>query len=188
MPHIEPALDVEAAARFMGVHVETLRRLARSGDIPSFKVGRRWRFRTETLRQWEQSHHLRQRPLLVLVVDDEKSIRETTKAFLEDANYRVATAENGKKALALAQRELPDLVLLDLMMPGMSGVDVLKELHAMDPDLPVVVVTAYPDSALMAQALRYPPITLLPKPLEKSALLRTVNRVLSGSGDRRQQV
>lgn len=182
MPHIEPALDVEAAARLLGVHVETLRRLARSGEIPSFKVGRRWRFRTEALRQWEQSHHLRQRSPLVLVVDDEKSIRKTLKAFLEDATYRVATAENGEDSLALVRRERPDLILLDLMMPGLSGVDVLKEFHAMDPDLPVIIITAYPDSELMAEAMRFPPVTLLPKPVAKAPLTRTVNRLLNGAG------
>jgi len=175
-------LDIHDAAWFLGAHVETVRRLARKGDIPAYKIGKDWRFNKSSLRHWAETHHLRQRAPLVLVVDDEKSFRDTTRMLLEGADCRAATAANGEKALELARREPPpDLVLLDLVMPGMSGVEVLKELHAMDPDLPVVVVTAYPDSELVAQALQYPPVMLLPKPVEKNTLLRTVNRVLMGA-------
>jgi len=177
----DDVLDVHGAAWLLGAHVETVRRLARKGGIPAYKIGKDWRFSKSSLHLWAETHHLRQRSPLVLVVDDEKSFRNTTRAFLESETYRVATAENGEKALELARRELPDLVLLDLVMPGMSGVDVLKELHAMDPDLPVVVVTAYPDGELMAEALSYPPVTLLPKPVEKPTLIRTVHRVLEGA-------
>jgi len=174
-------LDTHQAAWLLGAHVETLRRMARKGDIPAYKVGKDWRFSKPALRQWAETHYLRQRAPLVLVVDDEKSFRDTIRMFLESEKWRVATAANGKEALDLVRREPPALVLLDLVMPGMSGVDVLKELHRMDPDLSVVVVTAYPDSELMAAALRYPPVTLLPKPVEKSALLRTVHRMLNGA-------
>ena len=174
-------VDAQGAASLLGAHLETVRRLARKGKIPSYKIGKDWRFSKSALRNWAETHHSRQRPPLVLVVDDEKSFRETTRMFLEAEEYRVATAVNGDEALELARREPIDLVLLDLVMPGISGVEVLKELHGMDPDLPVVVITAYPDSELMAEALRYPPVTLLPKPLEKTVLLKTVQRVLRGS-------
>ena len=174
-------LDSHEAAGLLGAHVETVRRLARKGDIPSYKIGKDWRFSKSTLIKWVDTHHLRERSPLVLVVDDEQSFRETTRLFLEGDDYRAATAANGGEALELARREMPDLVLLDLIMPGMSGVDVLKELHAMNPDLPVVIVTAYPDTELMAEALLCPPVTLLPKPLDKATLLRTVHRILKGS-------
>lgn len=181
-------LDSHEAARLLGAHVESLRRMARRGDIPAYKIGKDWRFNKQALLHWAETHHSRQRPPLILVVDDEKSFRDTTRIFLEKERWRVATAANGEESLDLVRRERPDMVLLDLMMPGMSGVDVLKELHAIDPDLPVVVITAYPDSELMAQALRYPPVMLLPKPVDKLTLVRTVRRVLEGSGDRTQQV
>lgn len=173
-------LDAHEAAWLLGAHVESVRRLARKGDIPAYKIGKDWRFSKPALERWAETHHLRERAPLVLVVDGEKSFRDTTRLFLEGASCRVATAANGEEALELVRRETPDLVLLDLVMPGMSGVVVLKELHRMDPELPVVVVTAYPDSELMSQALRFPPVTLLPKPVEKATLLTTVNRVLRG--------
>jgi len=179
------SLSTAEAARVLRAHVETVRRLARRGEIPVYKVGREWRFRKRDLDRWIESHGVRERPPLVLVVDDEESFRETTRIFLESECRRVLTAANGEEALELIRREPVDLVLLDLVMPGMGGVAVLRELHRMDPELPVVVVTAYPDSELMAEALRYPPVTLLPKPVERKDLIRTVRRQLRGAMGRR---
>jgi excisionase family DNA binding protein len=155
MPGEEQVLNAQEAAAYLGGHVETVRRLARKGDIPAYKMGKDWRFRRETLQQWAESHYRRQQDPLVLVVDDEKSFREPTRLFLEAEKYRVVTAATGEEALDLVQREAPDLILLDLLMPGMNGVQVLTELHRIAPDLPVVMITAYPDSELITEALRY---------------------------------
>lgn len=181
-------LNAVQAAELLGAHVESVRRLARKGEIPCYKIGKDWRFRSDALREWMGTHHERQRLPLILVVDDEKSFRTTTRIFLESENYRVVLAEDGRTALDMVRREPPDLVLLDLVLPGLSGVDVLRELHSMDLDLPVIVVTAYPDSEMMAEALRYPPVMLLPKPQEKETLIRTVRRVMDGAKARRPQV
>lgn len=177
----EEVLDAFEAAWLIGAHVETLRRMARRGQVPAYKVGKDWRFRREALDEWCETHHLRSGPALALVVDDEKSVRDTVRAFLETDGYRVNTASDGREAISCARRDMPDVVLLDLVMPRMSGVDALKELHAMDPDVPVIIVTGHPDSELMRQALRHPPVILLPKPVEKSTLIRTVKRVLNGT-------
>jgi excisionase family DNA binding protein len=174
-------LDVHEAGWLLGAHIETVRRLARRGGLPAYKVGKDWRFSKQALNLWMETRSVRQQAPLVLVVDDEKSIRVTVAAFLEKDGYRVAVAENGQQAVEAAQREMPNLVLLDLAMPDMSGVAVLKTLRCTEPDLPVVIVTAYPDSNLMVEALRYPPVTLLPKPVDKDVLLRTVRQVLHGA-------
>jgi excisionase family DNA binding protein len=174
-------LDVHEAGWLLGAHIETVRRLARRGAVPSYKVGKDWRFSKKALSRWMETHHVRQRSPLVLVVDDEKSIRVTVASFLEKDGYRVAVAENGRQAVEAAQREVPDLVLLDLVLPDMNGVAVLKALHSLNPDLPVIIVTGHPDSNLMAEALRYPPVTLLPKPVDNKVLLRTVRRLLHGT-------
>ncbi len=176
----DDVLDAQAAAWFLGAHVETVRRLARKGGLPAYKMGKDWRFNKSALQKWVEAHHLRERVPLVLVVDDEKSIRETTQMFLEGANYLVKTAASGEEALEQVRHEMPDLVLLDLVMPGIGGVEVLEALHKKNPDLAVVVITAYPDSDLMARALRFPPVMLLPKPLKKETLLKTVARILKG--------
>jgi len=177
----DDVLGVSEAAQLLGAHVETVRRLARSGGVPSYKVGRDWRFSRAALLQWIASQHDQRRPSTVMVVDDEKSLRDTVALFLQADNYRVVTAPSGDKAIQAAQQELPDLVLLDLVMPGMSGVEVLKALHYMRPELPVIILTGHPDSALLTEALRYPPVTLLPKPVDRDQLLGAVRRVLEGA-------
>jgi excisionase family DNA binding protein len=174
-------LDVHEAGWLLGAHIETVRRLARRGGLPAYKVGKDWRFSKTAIERWMETHHVRQRSPLVLVVDDEKRVRGMIGRLLERDGYRITMAESGERAIEAAQRELPDLVLLDLMMPDMSGVAVLKTLHSLKPDLPVVIVTGYPDSNLMAEALHYPPLTLLPKPVDNKVLLGTVRRLLHGT-------
>ena len=174
-------LDAQAAAWLVGAHVETLRRLARRGEVPAYKVGKDWRFNKIALTRWMDTHQARMTPPLVLVVDDEKDIRELVSLFLQKDGYRVTTVESGSRAIEAVQREMPDVVLLDLIMPGMNGVEVLKALHAIKPELPVVIVTGYPDSDMMAEALRYPPVTLLPKPVDNAIVRETVRRLLNGT-------
>ena len=79
----------------------------------------------------------------VLVIDDDGGVRESFRAALEDAGYQVSTAENGVSGIESAQAERPDLVFLDLKMPGLSGVDTLKQLQDTCPRTPVYVVTGF---------------------------------------------
>ena len=77
----------------------------------------------------------------ILVVEDDKKIARVVKVYLEEAGYRVVHIERGKEALASAMKEKPLLVILDLMLPDMSGEEVIQELKAQD-DVPVIMVTA----------------------------------------------
>ena len=77
----------------------------------------------------------------ILVIDDDAGIRESLKMTLEYDGYDVAGAATGQEGLALVEREAPDLVLLDVKMPGMDGLDVLTRLHSMLPALPVVMIS-----------------------------------------------
>ena len=180
-PASADVLDAHDAGWFLGAHSETVRRLARSGKLPAYKVGKDWRFSKAALARWKQTHHMQRRSPSILVADDEKSIRRTIVALLESESFRVAAAADGKEALEAANQKMPDLVLLDLIMPGMNGVEVLKALRALKPDLPAILITGYPDSTLVTEALKSPPITLLPKPVGKKLLLSTVRQLLYGA-------
>jgi len=79
----------------------------------------------------------------VLVIDDDAGVRETFRAALEDAGYAVETVTNGLAGLESAQTDRPDLVFLDLKMPGFSGVETLAALHMSCPHTPVYIVTAF---------------------------------------------
>jgi len=79
----------------------------------------------------------------ILVVDDEKNILKLYQAELEDEGYNVVTANSGKEALEVFRQENPDLVTLDIMMPDIDGIQVLRQLKQENPQLPVIMLTAY---------------------------------------------
>jgi len=81
--------------------------------------------------------------LRVLVVDDEEVIRDVLAALLEREGWQVTTASNGARALSAFEAEPYDVVLLDLMLPDRSGLEVLRDIRRKDPDAVVVIVTAY---------------------------------------------
>jgi DNA-binding response OmpR family regulator len=79
----------------------------------------------------------------ILVVDDEKNILKLYKAELEDEGYEVVIANSGMEAIDLFHSENPDLITLDIMMPGMDGIQVLRQLKQEKPQIPVIMLTAY---------------------------------------------
>lgn len=79
----------------------------------------------------------------ILVVDDEKNILKLYKAELEDEGYTVVTANSGKEAIELFEKENPDLVTLDILMPDIDGIRVLRQMKEMKPNVPVIMLTAY---------------------------------------------
>ncbi len=174
-------VDARHAGELLGLHEETLRRLAREQKIPAFKVGGVWRFNKTSLHQWTESQELRPARKTVLVVDDEEYIRDSVGRIVEEVGYRVVTARGGADALTLMRANLPDLVLLDLKMPGMDGPTTLGEIRKSFGLIPVIIVTGYPESDLMTQTLDYCPVMLVAKPVEALLLLRAVRTVLEGS-------
>jgi CheY-like chemotaxis protein len=81
----------------------------------------------------------------ILVADDEEGIRILYKEELEEDGYEVAVAANGKEALALLTTFLPDLVILDIKMPEINGLDILQQIRTILRDLPVILSSAYPE-------------------------------------------
>jgi DNA-binding response OmpR family regulator len=79
----------------------------------------------------------------ILVVDDEESIRFLYREELEEEGYRVITAADGEEALRKVRRDKPDLITLDIRMPGMDGIEVLHRIREMDKEIPVIMSTAY---------------------------------------------
>lgn len=174
-------MNAQQAAEFLGAHVETVRRLARKSGIPAFKVGKDWRFRREALVRWADGDHLRRQPPRILVVDDEQAIRNLAKRLLETEGYQVSLASGGAEGLTRLDSEAISLILLDLKMPVMNGPAFLERMQEAGYDIPVIIVTGYPDSELVAEAMRHGPITLIAKPIDRQKLMQTVSRELRGA-------
>ena len=112
----------------------------------------------------------------VLIMDDDPVLLETTSLMLAN-ECRVRTAMDGADGLKEIRRKCPDVVIMDLSMPHVDGVEVLKEIREKWDLLPVIVHTAHPNSEIMARAMKYSPFTLLSKPSGMDALLRAVRHL-----------
>jgi len=107
---------------------------------------------------------------LILIVDDEPTIREVLVSYFEHEyvprGYAVETATNGDEALAVVRRRRPVLVLLDIEMPGMGGVEALHGIHAIDPKIPVIMVTGNESSQIAGDVIKDGAFSYLPKPVK----------------------
>ncbi len=117
----------------------------------------------------------------ILIVDDNEGVRILLKEFLKSEDYRVKTASNGKEALHLIRQTLPSVVLLDSKMPVMNGLETIKEINAIWPTLPVIIITAYAkDRKLFQNFMCY----FLTKPFDLKSLkemLRTINEKIENT-------
>ena len=172
-------LDAREAAVYLKLNEQTVRRLARENQIPAFKVGGSWRFKRSSLEEWAEEQQTLNKPKRMLVVDDEEPVRDFLSRVLERHGYQVRCAREGNEALELMEEEVPDCVLLDLKMPGMDGPETLKRIRERYQALPVVILTGYPEIALVHRALQYTPVTLLSKPVTRDEILQAV-KTLTG--------
>jgi len=177
-PDGQAFLDVEGAAVYLGLNDQTVRRFAREGRMPAFKMGREWRFRRTTLDSWIESRQNGGASSRVLVVDDEVAILRLAATMLKQAGFDAVTAASGAAALDLAVQSSPDVIMLDLKMPGMDGPETLRRLRERGDDTPVIILTGYPDSELMHRALQFSPLMVLAKPAESGQLVEAVKRAL----------
>jgi UDP-3-O-[3-hydroxymyristoyl] N-acetylglucosamine deacetylase len=114
----------------------------------------------------------------VLVVDDEEGIRKTLNAVLQDEGYQCLTASSGKEALELLESNIPDLVLLDIWMPVMDGLEVLQIIKNRYPDLPVVMISGHATIQTAVQATKLGAREFIEKPLDLHGTLDCVKRAL----------
>ena len=119
------------------------------------------------------------KPTRVLVVDDETPVRTMMAAALERQGYTVELAGGGREALALLELNTFNLVLTDIVMQDVDGIALLDRIHALQPNLPVVMVTAVHDISVAIDSMRRGAYDYLLKPFESEQLLNTVERALS---------
>ena len=113
-------------------------------------------------------------PARVLIVDDEKNIRVTLRTFLQDEGYAVEVAEDAARAQQLLSSGVWDVVVSDIAMPSVSGVDLLKAIRAAAPDVQVIMMTGEPTVETATEAVRAGASDYLTKPVGKHAMLRAV--------------
>ncbi len=115
--------------------------------------------------------------LTILLVDDEEDVREVLEMSLVDMGYTVHTAESGLEAMQLFSRTTPPIVLTDIKMPGMDGIELLQTLKRENPDIEVVMITGHGDMDLAIKSLKYEATDFITKPVNVDALAISLKRV-----------
>ena len=114
----------------------------------------------------------------VLVVDDEEGVRNLLQRILSEAGYQVTTAANGQEALYKVSLGEAEVVLLDIKMPGMSGIEVLRKLTADSPDYCVIMVTAVADIDTAVEALKTGAYDYITKPFDRDSVKQKVQQAI----------
>ena len=112
----------------------------------------------------------------ILIVDDEQDIRDGSERILTRMKFDVSTAANGQEALEVFQEIKPDIVLLDLKMPGMDGMEVLERIRNIDDNTIVIVITGYATVETAIEAMKQGAYDFIPKPFDPDQLRIVVNR------------
>jgi CheY-like chemotaxis protein len=120
----------------------------------------------------------------VLVVDDELEVRQVLREFLSSRGYDVTTASGGAEAVAIVETIKPDLILLDVAMPDMDGVETLKRIVAIEPALAVIMVTANSDIGTTSKLLALGAVDYVPKPFDLDYLDQAVSTQVTAAQDR----
>src|SRR5262245_10357956 len=190
----ETFLTTEEVLEYLQVNLRTVYRLIKAGKIPAVRVGRQWRFRKRDIDAWLDNQRPRgggartppapprgtpstARPR-VLVVDDEASIRDLLPETLALAEYGVDAAGDGRSALERMRLYPYDLLIVDLRMPGMDGLAVIREAKRYKGDLPVLIITGFSNESSAIEAVNLGVAGYLTKPFRVPQVLAAAAKAL----------
>lgn len=122
----------------------------------------------------------------ILLVDDEQDIRDVLSISLIDMGYTVLEAENGRSAIRIFEENSPGIVLTDIKMPGMDGIDILKKIKGLNPETQVIMITGHGDTRTAIKSLKYEAVDFITKPISQEALEIALNRANEKIITRRQ--
>ena len=124
----------------------------------------------------------------ILIVDDEPQIRQSFEKILTGEGHTVRTAANGEAAIAAVQDAVPDLVIMDVRMPGMSGLEAFRAIHEIEPKLPVIIMTAFGTTETAIEATKMGAFEYVLKPFEIPDILALIYQALEAGRFMRSRV
>jgi excisionase family DNA binding protein len=166
-------LTPEELAAYLKMKPVTIIRKARKGEIPAIKIDKLFRFDKGQIDRWLLEKSVG-RAAHILVVDDDPFIGTVFIEALTPLNYRVTATTSSTEALEILGREQFDLIFLDLVMPEIDGNELYGRIRALDENVPVVIITGYPDSELLKKVMENGTILVMNKPLDMHDVIRTV--------------
>jgi two-component system nitrogen regulation response regulator GlnG len=115
----------------------------------------------------------------VWIIDDDRSIRWVLEKALEQENIESQSFENGDKVLSALNREVPDAIISDVRMPGIDGLELLQQIHAVHPDIPVIIMTAHSDLDSAVNSYQKGAFEYLPKPFDVDEAVNLIKRAIN---------
>jgi len=173
-------MTVKETAEYLRIPLPTVYYLVQRGQLPAIQIGGRWRIKRSLLDRDILKTDEGGQPT-VLVVDDDPALQTLFKQFLKKAGFGRIVVGTGAEALTYAEKQRFDLVFLDLKLPDIPGDELYAKLKKIYPDLPIVIITGYPDSEILTKILSSGPVTVIKKPIEYDQLNRTV-KILGHKG------
>ncbi len=168
-------LTVKETAAYLRIPQPTVYYLLQRGELPAVQIGKRWRIKRRLLDRDILRTDKDSPAPLVLAVDDDPGLQRVFREFLSRSGFGQVVVGSGAEAIEENRRQNFDLVFLDLHLPDMGGDQVYAALREQSPELPIVIITGYPDSEPLNRILELGPVLVLRKPLEIEQLLRTVH-------------
>ena len=166
-------LTVKETAKYLRIPLPTVYYLVQRGQLPAIQIGGRWRIKKSSLDKDILKEEKPGQPT-VLVVDDDENLQSLFKVFLRKIGFSRVVVGTVKEALAAIEKQKFDLIFLDLKLPDGPADDVYDAAKEQQPDCPIIIITGYPDSAMLDRILTRGPITVLKKPLKVEQLRDTV--------------
>lgn len=170
-------MTVKETAEYLRIPLPTVYYLVQRGQLPAVQIGGRWRIKRslldrDVLRKEEEAGQP-----TVMVVDDDPALQALFKQFLKKAGFGRLVVGSGAEAISMAKKQRFDFVFLDLKLPDIPGDEVYSQLKDLHPDLPIVVITGYPDSEILSRILSHGPVTVIKKPIEYDQLNKAVKQL-----------
>lgn len=166
-------MTVKETSTYLRIPLPTVYYLVQRGQLPAIQIGGRWRIKRSLLDK-DVLKNDQGGQSTVLVVDDDPALQTLFKQFLKKAGFGRIVVGTGAEALSYAEKQKFDLVFLDLKLPDIPGDELYAKLKEVDPDLPIVIITGYPDSEILTRILVSGPVTVIQKPIEFDQLNQTV--------------
>jgi len=168
---LDRLMTTDDLVKYLNLDLRTIYGFIKNKKIPAIKIGREWRFRKKDIDGWLDDHRVialktQITKRKILIVDDEEDVRNLISRALSRAGYEVEVAPDGEGAIEMLSKNYYHVLLTDLKMPGLSGIELIEETKKIHPDVQTIILTGFPSMESAIDAVNLGCAGYLQKPLQ----------------------